>query len=55
MRANTGTVTPVGQLAYSGTEVTLLVKTDAGEMVRSSFGFTGEEKKLAYLKIEAGD
>ena len=55
MRGNTGKLTPVGQLAYSATEVTLLVRTERGDMARSSFGFAGDEKKLAYLKIEAGD
>jgi hypothetical protein len=55
MRANAGTVTPVGLIAYGDTEVTLLVKTERGDLARSSFGFAGEERKLAYLKIEAGD
>ena len=55
MRADVGTVTPLGQLARSASEVTLLVKTERGETVRASFGFAGEEKKLAYLKIEAGN
>jgi hypothetical protein len=54
MRADVGTLAPLGQLARSASEVTLLVKTERGEMVRASFGFTGEEKKLAYLKVEAG-
>ncbi|HEX5043866.1 MAG TPA: serine hydrolase domain-containing protein [Candidatus Polarisedimenticolaceae bacterium] len=52
MRGDTGKVTPVGQLAYSATEVTLLVKTERGELARASFGFSGEEKKLAYLRLE---
>ncbi|HET9298993.1 MAG TPA: serine hydrolase, partial [Candidatus Polarisedimenticolaceae bacterium] len=55
MRGDTGKVTPVGQLAYSATEVTLLVKTERGESVRSTFGFAGEDKKIASLKILAGD
>jgi hypothetical protein len=55
MRANTGKVTPVGQLAYSDREVTLLVKTESGDTARSTFGFAGEDKKLASLRIEAGD
>jgi hypothetical protein len=55
MRGETGKVTPLAQVASSATEVTLLVKTERGETVRSTFGFAGEEKKLAYLKIEAGD
>ena len=54
-RANTGKVTPVGQLAYSDREVTLLVKTESGDTARSTFGFAGEDKKLASLRIEAGD
>jgi hypothetical protein len=54
MRADVGTVTPLGQLACSDAEVTLLVKTERGETVRASFGFAGEDKKLAYLRVEAG-
>jgi CubicO group peptidase (beta-lactamase class C family) len=54
MKADVGTVTPVGLLAYGAEEATLLVKTGRGETVRATFGFAGEEKKLAFLKIEAG-
>ena len=55
MRADAGDVIPVGLLAYGDAEVTLLVKTGRGEMVRSTFGFTGEDRKLAFLEVEAGN
>jgi CubicO group peptidase (beta-lactamase class C family) len=55
MYADAGTLTPLGLVAWSDAEATLLVRTQRGEVVRATFGFAGEEKKIAFLKVEAGE